>query len=133
MKRRLVSLDAPAAVGPYSQGIATETHSYVSGQLPMYAQNGVIEKDISKATALVLKNIESILKVNNMTLSNVVKTTVFMTDLADFAKMNAVYETMFRFPYPARSTIEVSALPKGASLEIECIACIEKPPFVKTI
>ena len=101
MKQALATAQAPAAIGPYSQGIAAGQTVYVSGQL---------------------KNIQAILAEQGMTLADVVKTTVFLADMNDFAEMNKVYGEYFAQPFPARSAVQVAKLPKGAPLEIECIA-----------
>ena len=115
MKQVIVTPNAPAAIGPYSQGIAAGQTVYVSGQLP-------IPEGIAAQTAQSLKNIQAILAQQEMTLANVVKTTVFLADINDFAEMNKVYGEYFAQPYPARSAVQVGKLPKDAPLEIECIA-----------
>jgi len=123
MKTAIVSTDAPGAVGPYSQAIASGNLLFCSGQIPLVPETGkIVHGDIRIQTARVLENLSAVLKANGMTLANVVKTTVFMVDLNEFASMNEVYASFFTEPFPARSTIEVSALPKGARLEIEAIA-----------
>lgn len=122
MKKQLITEHAPKAIGPYSQGIQTENLVFVSGQIPVDPQTGEVTNDIKEATLLVFKNMDAILKSSGLNLNNVVKTTVFMTNLDDFPKMNEIYESMFKAPYPARSTIGVSALPKGVPVEAECIA-----------
>lgn len=121
MKKVILTKNAPKVVGPYSQGIETEDFVFISGQLPMDV-NGDIPDDIKKQTELCLKNIEGILKEIGLDLRHVVKTTVFMTDLSRFAEMNEVYSSFFKENPPARSTVEVKSLPKGASIEIEAIA-----------
>ena len=108
MKQALATAQAPAAIGPYSQGIAAGQTVYVSGQLP-----------IDPATGAIL---QAILAEQGMTLADVVKTTVFLADMNDFAEMNKVYGEYFAQPFPARSAVQVAKLPKGAPLEIECIA-----------
>ena len=118
MKQVIVTPNAPAAIGPYSQGIAAGQTVYVSGQLP----TGLIPEGIAAQTAQSLKNIQAILAQQEMTLANVVKTTVFLADINDFAEMNKVYGEYFAQPYPARSAVQVGKLPKDAPLEIECIA-----------
>ena len=112
----------PAAIGPYSQGIAAGQTVYVSGQLPIDPATGAIPKGIAAQTAQSLKNIQAILAEQGMTLADVVKTTVFLADMNDFAEMNKVYGEYFAQPFPARSAVQVAKLPKGAPLEIECIA-----------
>ena len=107
-------------IGPYSISREAQGFVFVSGQISL-------EPDIKAATTQILENISSILESHKLTLKDAIKTTVFLTNLDDFAKMNEVYETFFTNPYPARSTIGVCALPKGANIEIECIAA--RPPF----
>lgn len=122
MKQVLATEQAPAAIGPYSQGIAAGETVYVSGQLPLDPATGAFPEDIAAQTAQSLKNIQAILAQQGMTLANVVKTTVFLADINDFAEMNKVYGEFFTQPYPARSAVQVAKLPKDAPLEIECIA-----------
>ncbi|MEG2087963.1 MAG: Rid family detoxifying hydrolase [Angelakisella sp.] len=121
-KEKITVSNAPAAIGPYSQAIFVEGYLYVSGQLPIDAATGQMGETIQQQTANCLQNIAAILKSKGMTMADVIKTTVFMTDLALFTDMNGVYETFFTDPYPARSTVQVAKLPKDASVEIECIA-----------
>lgn len=123
MKRVIVTSGAPAAVGPYSQAIATASMLFCSGQIPLNAITGhLLAGDVTAQTKLVLEHLGAVLRANAMSFANVVKTTVFLTDLADFAKMNEVYALYFSAPFPARSTIQVAALPKAANVEIEAIA-----------
>lgn len=122
MKKEISTLNAPGAIGPYSQAAATGETVYCSGQLPINPITGEMGKDVIEMTTYSLKNLKAILAENEMTMDNVVKTTVFMTDLADFGAMNQVYESFFTAPYPARSAVQVAALPKGAAIEIECVA-----------
>ena len=122
MKQVLATEQAPAAIGPYSQGIAAGETGYVSGQLPLDPATGAFPEGIAAQTAQSLKNIQAILAQQGMTLANVVKTTVFLADINDFAEMNKVYGEFFTQPYPARSAVQVAKLPKDAPLEIECIA-----------
>ena len=122
MKQVLATEQAPAAIGPYSQGIAAGETVYVSGQLPLDPATGAFPEGITAQTAQSLKNIQAILAQQGMTLANVVKTTVFLADINDFAEMNKVYGEFFTQPYPARSAVQVAKLPKDAPLEIECIA-----------
>ncbi|GHU98840.1 reactive intermediate/imine deaminase [Clostridia bacterium] len=126
MKQEIKTNNAPAAIGPYSQGIAVGTAgvglAFLSGQLPVDPVTGAMPKGIAAQTEQVLKNIKAVLDARGGTISNVVKTTVFLQHMKDFAEMNAVYASFFSAPYPARSTVEVAALPKGALVEIECIA-----------
>lgn len=114
--------NAPAAVGPYSQGVQTETITITSGQLPLNPETGKIEAtDIQGQTKQSLENIKAILKEAGKDMSDVIKTTVFLADIADFQAMNEVYATYFAEPFPARSAFQVAALPMGAKVEIEVI------------
>ena len=116
MKQALATAQAPAAIGPYSQGIAAGQTVYID------PATGAIPEGIAAQTAQSLKNIQAILAEQGMTLADVVKTTVFLADMNDFAEMNKVYGEYFAQPFPARSAVQVAKLPKGAPLEIECIA-----------
>lgn len=122
MKTVLSTPNAPAAIGPYSQGIAAGQFVFVSGQIPINPQTGLMETDIEKATRQIFKNMEAVLVSAGLSLNNVVKTTIFMTNLSDFPKVNEIYGTIFSSPFPARSTVGVASLPKGAVIEAECIA-----------
>lgn len=118
--------DAPAAVGPYSCAVACSGQQtiYVSGQLPIDPQTGVMSSDIKEQTEQSLRNVAALLQSAGASLQNVVKTTVFITNMDDFAAVNEVYGSIFTSPYPARSCFEVSKLPKGAKVEIECVAVL---------
>ncbi|HBA60211.1 MAG TPA: reactive intermediate/imine deaminase [Elusimicrobia bacterium] len=123
MKNIISTKDAPAAIGPYSQAVEAGGFLFISGQLPIDPANGIMAAaDIKLQTAAVIKNLEGILKADGLTLDNVVKTTVFMADLGQFAAMNEVYAGFFSRNPPARATVEVKALPKAALVEIEAIA-----------
>jgi 2-iminobutanoate/2-iminopropanoate deaminase len=123
MKRMPVATkQAPAAIGPYSQGISAGQLVFVSGQTPLSAEGVLVDGGIAEQTEQCLRNVREILAAAGLSLNDVVKTTVFMTDLSQFAAMNEVYGRHFGTPYPARATVEVSALPKGADVEIEAIA-----------
>ncbi len=123
MKRIINTPNAPAAIGPYSQAVEANGTLYISGQLPINPSVGKIEaEDITGQTKQVLANIGAILKEAGYTYADVVKTTVFMADLADFAAMNEVYKTAYQTECPARSTFAVKALPMGALVEIETVA-----------
>ena len=114
---------APAAIGPYSQAIQVGNLLYTSGQIPINPATGVlVEGGIKEQTRQSLNNVKAILEEAGLTMGNVVKTTVFMADMNDFAQMNAVYAEFFSEPYPARSAVAVKSLPKGAMVEIEVIA-----------
>ena len=114
--------DAPRAIGPYSQAVQVDGWLYASGQLPMTPAGDMVEGDIEAQTEQVFNNIEAILKAAGGSLSQVVKATVFVQDLNDFAQLNAVYERRFAGHKPARSTVEVARLPRDARVEIEIIA-----------
>lgn len=117
---------APAAIGPYSQAIVSNGLVFVSGQLPIVPQTGLFpEGGVREQAARSLKNLEQILKEAGSDLSHVVKTTVFLADMGDFAEMNEVYSSFFKAPYPARSAFAVKTLPKGALVEIECVAEVQ--------
>lgn len=114
---------APAAIGPYSQAIKAGNLIYTSGQIPIDPTTGLFaEGGIKEQTRQSLRNVQAILEEAGLTMSNVVKTTVFMADMNDFADMNAVYAEFFAEPYPARSAVAVKTLPKGALVEIEVVA-----------
>ena len=114
---------APAAIGPYNQAIQVGNLVYTSGQIPIDPATGVFaEGGIKEQTRQSLTNVKAILEEAGLTMNNVVKTTVFMADMKDFADMNSVYAEFFTEPYPARSAVAVKTLPKGALIEIEVIA-----------
>jgi 2-iminobutanoate/2-iminopropanoate deaminase len=114
---------APAAIGPYSQAIQVGNLVYTSGQIPIDPATGAFaEGGIKEQTRQSLTNVKAILEEVGLSMSNVVKTTVFMADMGDFADMNAVYAEFFSEPYPARSAVAVKTLPKGALVEIEVVA-----------
>lgn len=122
---KILTNNAPAAIGPYSQGVTAGKFVFVSGQLPLDPATGAFpEGDIKVLTAQSLKNIEAILKEAGGSLENVVKTSIFVTDLKQFADVNETYGKFFGDVPPARSCVEVAALPKGAAVEIEAIAYI---------
>ena len=117
---------APAAIGPYSQAIRLGNLVYTSGQIPIDPATGVlVEGGIKEQTRQSLTNVKAILEEAGISMSQVVKTTVFLADMNDCADMNAVYAEFFTEPYPARSAVAVKSLPKGASVEIEVVAAIE--------
>lgn len=123
MKKALATTQAPAAIGPYSQAIEVNGTVYVSGQLPIDPATGqYAEGGIKELTAQSLTNIKHILEQAGMTMNNVVKTSVFLADINDFAEMNEVYATFFEAPFPARSAVAVKTMPKNSRIEIECIA-----------
>ncbi|MCR4892130.1 MAG: RidA family protein [Lachnospiraceae bacterium] len=123
MKKELKTEMAPAAIGPYSQGIEAGDTVYVSGQIPINPATGEFpSEDIREQTRQSLKNVGEILKAAGMDYSNVVKTTVLLADINDFAAMNEVYGEFFTEPYPARAAFQAAAIPKGAKVEIEAVA-----------
>ena len=123
MKEVISTKAAPAAIGPYSQAIKVGNIIYTSGQLPIDPATGVFpEGDIKDQTRQSLTNVKAIIEEAGLTMANVVKTTVFMADMNDFADMNSVYAEFFSEPYPARSAVAVKTLPKDALVEIEVVA-----------
>jgi 2-iminobutanoate/2-iminopropanoate deaminase len=123
-KKVIFSDEAPKAIGPYSQAIQSGNLLFVSGQIPINPATGEISGDISEQTRRVLENLKSILLAAGATSTDVLKTTVFLKNLDDFNAMNAVYGEYFASDAPARSSIEVSRIPRGALVEIEAIAVI---------
>lgn len=122
MKQAIFSNNAPAAIGPYSQAIKTGNLVYCSGQLGLDPATGNLVDGVVAQTEQAFKNIQAVLAAANLTLAHVVKTTVFLADMADFAAVNEVYGKHFSEPCPARSAIAVKTLPKGGLVEIEVIA-----------
>jgi len=122
-KTIITTNDAPAAIGPYSQATTNGQLIFTAGQIAIDPKTGtMVSGDIEEQTHRVIRNIEEILRAIDVDLEAVMKTTVFMTNLADFTRMNKVYEQYFENNPPARSALEVAALPLGAQIEIECIA-----------
>jgi 2-iminobutanoate/2-iminopropanoate deaminase len=122
MKKQIMTENAPRAIGPYSQGIIIGNTVYVSGQIPVDPKTGLMAETVEEQAHQVFQNLTGVLAEAGLTLDNVVKTAVFLADLGDFGTVNAIYESYFKAPYPARSCVQVAAIPKGAKLEIECIA-----------
>lgn len=122
MNTRIKTTDAPAAIGPYAQAVAAKTTLYTSGQLGIDMETGKLAEGIEAQTHASLKNLHAILKEAGLDFCDVVKTTVFLNDLADFAAVNEIYAGYFSQPYPARSCVQVAKLPLGGLIEIECIA-----------
>ncbi len=118
------TLNAPQAIGPYSQAVESNGMLYVSGQLPINPESGEMKECIKCATKQCLENIKAIVLEAGSDMSKVVKTTVLMKSLSDFADMNEVYATFFQAPFPARACFEVAGLPKGAIVEIEAIVSL---------
>nr|WP_315671577.1 RidA family protein [Clostridium sp. 19966] len=126
MKEILKTEKAPAAIGPYSQGIKAGNFVYTSGQLPIDMNTGIlVEDDIKKATAESLNNVKAILNAGGAELEDVVKVVIFMKDINDFTAMNEVYGEYFKENQPARSCVQVAKLPKDALIEIEAIAVVK--------
>lgn len=127
MKMIISTSEAPEAIGPYSQAVRTGRFLFCSGQIPLDPKTGkLVAVDIAAQTRRVLDNIAAILKTEGLTFDNVVKTTVFLTNLGDFQTVNEIYGSCFKGQPPARSTVQVSALPKGANIEMEAIAAIDE-------
>ena len=122
MKKIIATNNAPAAIGPYSQAVELNGTLFVSGQIPVNPATGEIPQGIEAQTRQVLKNIGAILEANGLTYNDVVKTTVMIADMADFAVMNAVYAEFFTQDKPARVCFQAAALPKNALVEIDAIA-----------
>ncbi len=122
MKNVIHTASAPAAIGPYSQAIQMGDLLFTSGQLGIIPQTGELAQGVEAQTEWALKNLGAILAESGMSYANVLKTTVFVADLADFVKVNAIYQTFFDGAFPARSCVQVAALPKGGLVEIECVA-----------
>ncbi len=129
MKRTIETSDAPGAVGPYSQGQITSGFIYTSGQIALTAQGVLIQESLEAETNQVMKNLEAILAAGLASFSNVVKTTMYLTDVADYPAVNQVYSDFFAPPYPARECVGVKELPLGARIEISMIA--ERGPDAK--
>ena len=122
MIKRISTDKAPAAIGPYSQALDTGNMLFISGQIPIDPKTGTMPESVEEQAKQVLTNITNILAEAGLTMANVVKTSVFLSDLNDFAAVNEVYASFFAEPYPARSCVQVAAIPKGAKVEIETIA-----------
>ncbi len=122
-KKPVQTSKAPSAIGPYSQAIRIGNFLYTSGQIALNSENmEMMNGEIEEETEWVLKNVEAILEADAMSLAHVIKTTVYLTDLSEFARMNQVYEKFFAKTKPARACVQVAALPKGAKVEIDAIA-----------
>ena len=122
MKKVISTAEAPGAIGPYSQGIDLGNIVFCSGQIPINPATGAMPEGITAQTEQAIANVKALLKSRGLGLENVVKTTVFLADIADFAAMNEVYASHFTEPFPARSAVAVKDLPKGALVEVEVIA-----------
>ena len=126
MRQAVSTPSAPRAIGPYSQGVRAGSLLFVSGQVPIDPATGnLVDGDIAAQTRRVFQNIGEILKAGGASFDHVVRTTVFLADMNDFAAMKDVYGTFFSSPFPARATVQVSRLPKDARIEIDVIAALE--------
>ena len=122
-KKAIQTVAAPSAIGPYSQGIRCGTLLFVSGQIPLNPKTGELVKgSIEDETHQVLTNLRAVIEEGGSSFKDVLRTTIFLTDLNHFARVNEIYATYFSAPFPARVTIQVSGLPKGAQVEIDAIA-----------
>lgn len=122
MKVKIESGNAPKAIGPYSQAVLVDDTLYVSGNIPVNPSTGDVADSIVNQSKQVFENMKAVLNEAGMGFENVVKTTAFLTDLSNFATFNEIYASYFVAPYPARSCVEVSKLPKNVLVEVECIA-----------
>lgn len=122
MKVKIESGNAPKAIGPYSQAVLVDDTLYVSGNIPVNSATGDVADGIVNQSKQVFENMKAVLNEAGMGFENVVKTTAFLTDLSNFATFNEIYASYFVAPYPARSCVEVSKLPKNVLVEVECIA-----------
>ena len=125
MKKVISTKDAPQAIGPYSQAIAANGFLFISGQLGVTPSGEFAGADVKSQAQRSLQNLQAILSEAGLGFENVVKTTIFLADIADFAAVNEIYAEFFKEPYPARSTVAVKTLPKGGLVEIELIAAIK--------
>ncbi|MBO4603291.1 MAG: RidA family protein [Salinivirgaceae bacterium] len=123
MKRIIATADAPQAIGPYSQAVEANGFVFISGQIPIVPATGQMPEGIEAQTEQVMRNIGAILKAAGLGYADVVKSTVLLKNIADFAAMNGIYAKYFTTECPARAAFEVGALPKGALIEVEVIAC----------
>jgi 2-iminobutanoate/2-iminopropanoate deaminase len=131
MKKIVSTKNAPAAVGPYSQAIRSGSLLFCAGQIPLDPQSGqIVTGDIAAQTKRVMENVSAVLRAAQMNFGHVVKTTIFLTSMGDFQTVNEIYASYFRENPPARSTVAVSALPKGAKVEIEVIAMASEAPVL---
>ena len=124
MKRIIATADAPQAIGPYSQAVEANGFVFISGQIPIVPATGQMPEGIEAQTEQVMRNIGAILKAAGLGYADVVKSTVLLKNISDFAAMNGIYAKYFTTECPARAAFEVGALPKGALIEVEVIACV---------
>lgn len=124
--KKIISTDkAPAAIGPYSQAVVYNGLIYTSGVIPASPKDGEIPEGIEAQAALAFNNLKSLIEAAGGSMASVIKTTLFIDNMDDFAVINGIYSEYFREPYPARSCVEVSKLPKGVLLEIEAVVALE--------
>jgi 2-iminobutanoate/2-iminopropanoate deaminase len=127
MKDAIATHDAPAAIGPYSQAIVAGDLLFLSGQIPLDPATGqIVPGDVMAQTDRVMRNLRAILEAAGSTLADVVRTTIYLVDLAQFAAVNESYGRFFEPPYPARATVQVAALPRGAQVEIDAVALVRR-------
>lgn len=125
MEIKAIATDgAPRAIGPYSQAIEAGGFLFCSGQIPLKPNGEMVEGGIEEQAKQVMENLAAVLKAAGLSMNNLVKTTIYLSDLNDFVKVNDIYGAYFEEPFPARATVEVAALPKGAMIEIEAVAGI---------
>ena len=123
MKRTIISADAPKAIGPYSQGIRVGTLLFLSGQVGLDPATGqMVDGDVAAQTRRVMENLAAVLKSAGLSLADVARTTIYLADMNDFARVNEVYGSYFSEPYPARATVQVARLPRDARVEIDAVA-----------
>jgi 2-iminobutanoate/2-iminopropanoate deaminase len=121
-KKIILTPLAPAPIGPYSQAVLSNNTLYCSGQIALTEKGEFKNESIASETKQIMANIEQVLKAADMNFSNIVKTSIFLTDMNDFAEVNGIYASYFEHDFPARETVQVSALPKGAKVEISVVA-----------
>ncbi|MDI1243051.1 MAG: RidA family protein [bacterium] len=127
-----MAADAPKAIGPYSQAIVANGFVFTAGKIGTDPKTGVLAEGIEAQVEQTLKNIATVLKASGSSMENVVKATVFLADIDDFAKMNEIYAKHFKAPFPARSTVQVARLPRDAKVEIEVVAILSEARAVRT-
>ena len=125
-KKIIATNRAPKAIGPYSQGVVSNGHIFLSGQIPLNSNGDLLDGNIQKQVALIFRNIQHLLETQNCTLQNIVKLTVFLKDIQDFDAVNDKMIELLEEPYPARSLVQAAALPKNVDIEIEVIAGLNK-------
>lgn len=124
MSQRIATEKAPAAIGPYSQGMVCGTLLFTSGQIPVEPSTKAVPDDVAAQARQSLENVKAVVEAGGSSMDRVVKTTVFLADMGDFAAVNQVYSTYLAEPFPARSCVQVAALPLGVKVEIEAVAVL---------